>query len=51
MKVLQGLKHLSCEEMLRRFELFSLERKRLQDELVVTFQSPQELERDFDKVM
>lgn len=51
MKVLQGLEHLSYEERLKKFGLFSLEERRLQAELIVAFQSLQELERDFDKGM
>lgn len=50
-KLLQGLEHLSYEERLKKFGLFSLEERRLQAELIVAFQSLQELERDFDKGM
>lgn len=32
-----GLEHLSCEESLRKFRMFSLEKRRHQGNLIVTF--------------
>jgi len=38
MKMIKGLKHLSREDRLRELTLFSLEKRRLQEDLIVTFQ-------------
>mgnify|MGYP001856888036 CR=1 FL=1 len=38
MQVIRELKHLSCEERLRNLGFFSLEKRRLQGDLVVSFQ-------------
>ena len=38
MKIFRGLEHLFCEERPRELELFSLEKRRCQEELIVAFQ-------------
>ena len=37
-KVIQGMEHLPCKDMLRMLELFSLEKRNLGGDLIVAFQ-------------
>ncbi|KAF4803234.1 hypothetical protein TURU_018464 [Turdus rufiventris] len=43
-KITRGMEHPSYEEMLREFGLFGLEKRRLQSDLTVAFQSEESLQ-------
>lgn len=38
-EMMRGLKHLSCEERLKKLELFSLKKRRLQSNLIASFEN------------
>jgi len=49
--MIRGMEHLSCEERLRALQLFSLEKRRLQGDLVVAFHYLQRAyKKDGDKL-